>query len=108
MFYSASSGTKSKNNDIEITDKSQMFWPLDKFAISTADLDRLTSHEINIIKNEAYARHGYIFVNEKWQEFFEQFNWYEKDTSFTEDKFSKLEKQNLDTIILYQREKGWI
>lgn len=108
MFYSASSGTKSKNNNIEITDKSQMFWPLDKFAISTTDLDRLTSHEINIIKNEAYARHGYIFVNEKWQEFFEQFNWYEKDTSFTEDKFSKLEKQNLDTIILYQREKGWI
>ena len=106
--YENTNISNNQNNDIEITDKSQMFWPLDKFAISTTDLDRLTSHEINIIKNEAYARHGYIFVNEKWQEFFEQFNWYEKDTSFTEDKFSKLEKQNLDTIILYQREKGWI
>ncbi len=108
MFYSASNGTKTQNNDIEINDKSQMFWPLDKFAISTTDLDRLTKYEIDIIKNEAFARHGYIFVNEQWQNFFEQFTWYEKDSSFTEDKFSKLERQNLDTIILYQREKGWI
>ena len=108
MFYSASSGTKTQNDNIEIVDKSQMFWPLDKFAISTTDLDRLTKYEISIIKNEAFARHGYIFVNEQWQDFFEQFNWYEEDSSFTEDKFSKLERQNLDTIILYQREKGWI
>ena len=108
MFYSASSGTKTQNNNIIINDKSQMFWPLDKFAISTTDLDRLTKYEIDIIKNEAYARHGYIFVNEQWQEFFDEFDWYEKDSSFTEDRFSKLERQNLDTIILYQREKGWI
>ena len=108
MFYSASSGTKTQNNNIIINDKSQMFWPLDKFAISTTDLDRLTKYEIDIIKNEAYARHGYIFVNEQWQEFFDEFDWYEKDSSFTEDTFSKLERQNLDTIILYQREKGWI
>ena len=108
MFYSASSGTKTQNNNIIINDKSQMFWPLDKFAISTTDLDRLTKYEIDIIKNEAYARHGYIFVNEQWQDFFDEFDWYEKDSSFTEDRFSKLERQNLDTIILYQREKGWI
>lgn len=108
MFYSSSNGTKTTNDNIQIEDKSQMFWPLDKFAISTTDLDRLTKYEISIIKNEAYARHGYIFVNEQWQEFFQQFSWYNKNSAFTEDKFSKLERQNLDTITLYQREKGWI
>ncbi len=108
LFYSSSSGTRTTNDIFEIKNNSQQFWPLDKFAISTDDLDRLTQKEIEIIKNEAFARHGYIFINENWSEFFKQFDWYKPDETFTESEFTKLERQNVDTIILYEREKGWI
>lgn len=108
IFYSISSGTKTSNDEINIESSSQEFWPLDKFAISEDDLKRLTKNEIDIIKNEAYARHGYIFANQKLDNLFSSFDWYKPNTLFTESSFSKLERQNLDTIILYQRQKGWI
>lgn len=107
LFYSSSSGTRTKNGDIQINDYNQQFWPLDKFAISTDDLDRLTKSEIEIILNEAFARHGYEFKDEKWSEFFSKFSWYKPDESFNESEFTKLEKQNVDTITQYEHDKGW-
>lgn len=108
LFYSSSSGTRTQNGDIQIKDYSEQFWPLDKFAISTDDLDRLTKSEIEIILNEAFARHGYEFKDEKWSDFFSKFSWYKPDKSFNESEFTKLEKQNVDTITQYEHDKGWI
>lgn len=107
LYYSPSTGTRSANGSLPDDDKLH-FWPLDRFAISTADLDRLTQDEIDIIRNEAFARHGYVFTTEAWLDFFDAYTWYVPDRSFTEERFSKLEKQNIDTIVTYEREKGWM
>lgn len=107
LYYSPATGTRSAGGAIP-DDDDLHFWPLDRFAISTADLDRLTQNEIDIIRNEAFARHGYVFTTDAWIEFFDEYDWYQPDPSFTEDRFSKLEKQNIDTIVLYEKEKGWL
>ena len=107
LYYSPSTGTRSAGGALP-DDDDLHFWPLDRFAISSADLDRLTQDEIDIIRNEAFARHGYVFTTDAWIEFFEEYDWYHPDPSFTEDRFSKLEKQNIDTIVLYEKEKGWM
>ena len=108
LFYSPSTGTRSTGGVIPENQPDLHFWPLDQFAISTADLDRLTRDEIDIIRNETFARHGYVFTSEAWADFFDDYDWYEPDPSFTEEGFSKLEKQNIDTIVLYEQEKGWL
>ena len=107
LYYASSTGTRSAQGTLP-ENASLHFWPLDQFAISTADLDRLTREEIDIIRNEAFARHGYVFTTEQWREFFARYTWYTPDPSFTEDRFSKIERQNLDTIVNYARDKGWM
>ena len=108
LFYSPSTGTHSVNDVIPQDNPDLHFWPLDQFAISTADLDRLTRKEIDIIRNETFARHGYVFESEEWADFFSSYNWYQPDPSFTEDGFTSLEKQNVDAIVAYEDEKGWL
>lgn len=108
LFYSPATGTHSTGGVIPADRPDLHFWPLDQFAISAADLDRLTREEIDIIRNETFARHGYVFTSEEWDAFFARYDWYEPDPSFTEDGFSQLEKQNIDTIVLYEQEKGWL
>lgn len=108
LFYSPSTGTRSTNGNIPDDQPDLHFWPLDQFAISTADLDRLTREEIDIIRNEAFARHGYVFTSDGWMDFFDDYTWYTPDPSFTESGFSALERQNIDTIANYEESKGWI
>lgn len=108
LFYSPATGTRSTGGVIPDDQPDLHFWPLDQFAISTADLDRLTREEIDIIRNELFARHGYVFTTDEWADFFDDYDWYVPDPSFTESGFSKLEKQNIDTIVLYEEQKGWL
>ncbi|MGN1008522.1 MAG: YARHG domain-containing protein [Butyricicoccus sp.] len=107
LYYSASTGTRS-TDDVIPNDRDLHFWPLDQFAIAASDLDRLTQNEIDIIRNEAFARHGYVFATEAWQNFFRALDWYTPDPKFTEARFSKLEKQNIDTIVAYEKARGWL
>lgn len=107
LYYSSSTGTRTANSMVP-SNSSLHFWPLDKYAISTADLDRLTREEIDIIRNEAYARYGYVFTTDKWNNFFSNYTWYVPDASFTDARFSKLEKTNIDTIVNYEKGKGWL
>lgn len=108
LFYSPTTGTRSTGGVIPDDQPDLHFWPLDQFAISTADLDRLTRDEIDIIRNELFARHGYVFTTDEWADFFDDYDWYVPDPSFNESGFSKLEKQNIDTIVLYEEQKGWL
>ena len=107
LYYSPSTGTRSAGGNIP-SDSSLHFWPLDQYAISTTELDRLTRDEVDIIRNEVFARHGYIFTTERWNTFFAAYDWYQPDPTFTEARFTKLEKQNIDTIVAYEKAKGWL
>lgn len=62
--------------------------------------------------NEIYARHGYQFSNPEILAYFNQFDWYKNvakvtDMSKVDDKFSDIEKANVEKIQKYKASKGW-
>lgn len=75
--------------------------------ITEEDLDDLTKEEITLIRNEIYARHGYIFQKEPYKSYFSERYWYTPNEAFSESSFSEIEKANLDTITAYEQKMGW-
>ncbi len=62
--------------------------------------------------NEIYARHGYQFSNAEILAYFNQFDWYkslakETDMNKVDDKFSAVEKDNVEKIQQYKAAHGW-
>ena len=84
--------TSVKNNYFVIPDSSTRY-------LTEDDLMGLTSDELEIARNEIYARHGYIFVSNEWKDFFVGRYWYtptSKDVtlnSVEENNFSMILKE---------------
>lgn len=69
--------------------------------ITTLDLKDLTDEELELAKNEIYAREGYIFEDASLDNYFNQKDWYEGtilSSDFTEDNLNKIEKHNIEVI----------
>ena len=82
-------------------------WPTDTLTITDYDLSVLTRTEVAEIRNEIFARHGYTFSSAQWLEYFNTAEWYQPDASFSADRLSSTEKQNVETITAYEKAKGW-
>ncbi len=74
--------------------------------ISKQELYGMTEHEVCIARNELYARHGYIFQTEQYNEYFKNFSWYHPTTT-TLPTLSEIESENAKIIAAYESEKGW-
>ncbi|MDO4562995.1 MAG: YARHG domain-containing protein [Clostridia bacterium] len=83
------------------------FFPSDTEYVTREFLDTLNRSEVALLRNEIYARHGYVFGSEPFKTYFEQKAWYIPDPDWTENNFSDIEKANRDLIVAYEREKGW-
>lgn len=65
------------------------------------------SSQVQQAINEIYARHGYIFKDEKYDKLFRSFDWYVpmyKPDKFDNDWLNKKEKANLNLLIGYRDE----
>ena len=82
-------------------------WPTDTLTITDADLNELTRMEVAAIRNEIYARHGYTFSSQEWADFFATATWYVPNTAFSNDMLNTTEKQNAETIVAYEKARGW-
>ncbi len=82
----------------------------DRTKLSHADVAFSTNGSINQTQqaiNEIYARHGYIFGDEKYDKLFRGFDWYVpmyKPDKFDNDWLNKNEKANLNLLIGYRDE----
>ncbi len=68
--------------------------------LSEAELEEYTPKKLAYIRNEIYARYGYVFGDNEYQEYFDKKSWYERDYSF-EGKWEDLntyEKANIKLI----------
>lgn len=91
------------NADIE---KDAFLFPSDSVLITEGELEKLDDKTVELIKNEIYARHGYIFTNRALKKYFESFNWYEPNEEYSPNLLNPTEKANLKTIKKFQsREK---
>lgn len=82
----------------------------DRTKLSHADVAFSTNGSISQTQqaiNEIYARHGYIFGDEKYNKLFRSFDWYVpmyKPDKFDNDWLNKNEKANLNLLIGYRDE----
>ena len=82
--------TSVKNNYFVIPDSSTRY-------LTEDDLMGLTSDELEVARNEIYARHGYIFVSNEWKDFFVGRYWY---TPTSKDvTLNSVEEYNVSMIL---------
>ncbi|NQY05426.1 MAG: YARHG domain-containing protein [Flavobacteriaceae bacterium] len=63
---------------------------------SESDLEKNTLGEIQLLRNEIFARHGYIFKKQRLNEFFAEKNWYQpKEKSITNISLNEIESHNM-------------
>ncbi len=74
--------------------------------LSMYDLYGLSLDDLDIMRNEIYARHGYIFKSEKLRRYFSKQDWYYGETTDSKvayARFNAIEKKNVQLI--KEREK---
>lgn len=66
------------------------------------DIVGLTKEELRLLRNEIFARHGYIFQSEDLANHFAQFDWYTPISSNVFGELSAIEKANVDFLKKYE------
>ena len=64
------------------------------------DLKTLSKKQLSYARNEIFARHGYVFKSQEYQDYFSSKNWYVKNESYdgNQNVFNEFEKANLKLI----------
>ena len=70
--------------------------------ISPQMLRGLSLHELRLLRNEIYARHGRQFQAPWLYQYFLNQPWYEPSDSFKDEDLSGKDKQNVETIVAYE------
>lgn len=72
--------------------------------LTEEDIKGLSRKELSNMRNEIYARHGYIFDTEKIHYYFSQKSWYKPEKAYiTESEFSEIEMHNIRFIQLHEK-----
>ena len=70
--------------------------------ISESMLRGLSLHELRLLRNEIYARHGRIFKTVWIQQYFGFQPWYDPKEDFKDEEISGSDKTNIETIVAYE------
>jgi hypothetical protein len=70
--------------------------------ISSQMLHGLSLHELRLLRNEVYARHGRQFQAAWLSQYFFSQEWYQPSDSFKDEDLSGADKQNVETIVAYE------
>jgi YARHG domain len=70
--------------------------------ISDQMLRGLSLHELRLLRNEIYARHGRIFKTSWIQQYFGGQPWYDPKEDFKDEEISGSDKTNIETIVKYE------
>ncbi len=73
-------------------------------AVTEQMLHGLSLHELRLLRNEVYARHGRMFKAEWLQQYFYSQPWYTPDENFKDEQLSGNDKQNVETIVKYENQ----
>ena len=71
-------------------------------AITEQMLRGLSLHELRLLRNEVYARHGRMFRADWLQQYFFFQPWYAPDENFKDESLSGTDKLNVETIVKYE------
>lgn len=66
------------------------------------DLNNLSRRDLKIMRNEIFARYGYIFRTPDMAQYFKEQSWYVPRYSNVNDMLTPLEKENIQLIKSYE------
>jgi len=86
------------NNDLE--NDQYFIVDSDSRYLTETELSVYTNEELGFIRNEIFARYGYVFKNDKYINYFSEKSWYTPDSSFqgNEEDFNDYEIKNIELI----------
>lgn len=61
-------------------------------------LEKLNLNELAILRNAIYAKHGYVFSNQEYTEYFQKFDWYEPTSQDFELSLTNTDNKNIKNI----------
>lgn len=67
--------------------------------INLSELMEMNKEDLDIMRNEIFADHGYIFNTEKWKEYFNKQGWYKPCRYEVSNKLTLIEKINIERIL---------
>lgn len=67
------------------------------------DVENLTGGDLELMRNEIFARHGYCFRKKELREMFEDKDWYVPNTVDVKKDLSEIEKKNIVLIKKYEK-----
>lgn len=70
--------------------------------LDVPDVENLLPEEIEMIRNEIYARHGYSFTNIKIRRIFDDKDWYIPMAIDIRDQLTDIEAHNIDMLLNYE------
>src|SRR5689334_22740102 len=73
-------------------------------ALTEQMLHGLSLHELRLLRNEIYARHGRMFHADWLQQYFSFQPWYSADENFKDEELSGNDKVNVETIVKYENQ----
>jgi serine/threonine protein kinase len=71
--------------------------------LTEADLINLSKQQLQIMRNEVFARHGYIFKTPSMSDYFNQQSWYQPTHNDVSSLLTEIEETNLDLIKEYEK-----
>lgn len=94
------SGAQKKQRRVALLPGDMEFF--ENKTISPQMLQGLSLHELRLLRNEIYARHGRMFRAEWLQQYFYTQPWYAPQENFKDEELSGNDKLNVETIVKYE------
>ena len=70
--------------------------------LSSSDLSGLSKYDLKIMRNEIFARHGYIFQTNDMKNYFQNQFWYSPQYNNVNSKLTNIERENIALIKSYE------
>ena len=96
----AVSGAQKKQRRVALSPGDMEFF--ENKPLAEQMLHGLSLHELRLLRNEVYARHGRLFKASWLQQYFEGQPWYQYDENFKDEELSGADKQNVELIVSYE------
>ena len=74
-----------------------------KRLLKVEDVENVMTPELELMRNEIFARHGYCFKNKVQREVFESKDWYVPNTVDARKDLTEIEKKNIALIKKYEK-----
>jgi hypothetical protein len=97
------SGFDKQNVETIVAYENNIHQELSTKPISRSLLEGLFVEDASKMRQEIYARRGKIFKEPWFNTYFSSFDWYKPNAEFTEAQLSAVEKQNIATIVAYEK-----